>query len=106
MNKKTKNIPASVLARLKNLAVSEQVDFGFGDVVTPHSHVISYPTLLDNENVNVMAYSRDTFVAEKFETIVKLTTFITGRRNFFNTIFVTFTYRRTLNSLLYGFDIK
>lgn len=76
-----------------------QIDFGFGDVVTPHPLAMNYPTLLDNENVNVMAYSRETIVAEKFETIVKLTTFNSRMKDFYDISFLAHEFNFKGDSL-------
>jgi hypothetical protein len=35
---------------------------------------MDYPTLLDKASIKVLAYSKETIIAEKFEAIVKLTT--------------------------------
>jgi hypothetical protein len=59
-------------ARLGGAQLSLQVDIGFGDVVTPDREVADYPTLLDQPAPRVWIYPRETFVAEKFETMVQL----------------------------------
>ena len=65
-----------------------QIDFGFGDIVSPHPFQMDYPTLLDRENIKVLAYSKETIVAEKFEAIVKLTTFNTRMKDFYDIKFL------------------
>ena len=49
-----------------------QIDIGFGDVVTPDPVETSFPTLLENPAPRLLAYPRETVVAEKFEAMVKL----------------------------------
>jgi hypothetical protein len=49
-----------------------QVDIGFGDVITPNREEQDYPTLLDHPAPRLWAYPRETFVAEKFEAMVRL----------------------------------
>lgn len=49
-----------------------QVDIGFGDVITPGREEAAYPTLLDQPVPRVWTYPRETFVAEKFEAMVRL----------------------------------
>lgn len=54
-----------------------QVDVGFGDVMTPEPQELDYPTLLDDVPApRLAAYSPETVVAEKVESIVVL-----GMRN-------------------------
>jgi len=49
-----------------------QVDIGFGDAVTPAPEQREYPTLLDHPVPRLWVYPRETFVAEKFEAMVRL----------------------------------
>jgi len=49
------------------------LDIGFGDVVTPSPVDLDYPALLDHlPNANILAYSLETFVAEKIHAIIEL----------------------------------
>lgn len=59
-------------ARLGAARVSVQVDVGFGDVVTPAAEETDYPVLLDFPAPRLLAYPRETAIAEKFEAMVKL----------------------------------
>jgi hypothetical protein len=65
-----------------------QIDFGFGDVAIPQPLLMDYPTLLNNKSAKVLAYSKETIVAEKFEAIVKLTTFNSRMKDFFDIVFL------------------
>jgi len=58
-------------AKLGNARVRVQVDVGFGDVVTPEAVQIEYPILLDFPAPRIRAYSRETVVAEKLETMIR-----------------------------------
>ena len=47
------------------------MDIGFGDVITPSPSELDYPNLLDGfPNTDIMAYSLETVVAEKFQTMI------------------------------------
>jgi len=43
-----------------------QIDFGFSDVITPAPVPITYPTLLGHAGADLMAYSRETVIAESW----------------------------------------
>ena len=58
--------------KLSSANITLQFDIGFGDVVTPGSEDIVYPTLLDQEAPRLKAYPIYTVIAEKFEATVKL----------------------------------
>jgi predicted nucleotidyltransferase component of viral defense system len=64
-------------AYLGTARIRFQLDFGFGDAVTPPPQESEYPTLLPGLPApHVRAYRREVSVAEKFEAMVTL-----GRRN-------------------------
>ena len=49
-----------------------QIDIGFGDVVFPRPEKLYLPTMLDFPPVNILCYSRESTIAEKFEAMLKL----------------------------------
>jgi predicted nucleotidyltransferase component of viral defense system len=59
-------------ARLGKIRIPLQVDIGFGDAVTPEAQPEEFPTLLDFPAPILLAYPRETSIAEKFEAIVNL----------------------------------
>lgn len=47
------------------------MDIGFGDIVVPEPQELDYPLLLDDmPEVSINAYSLETVVAEKFQTMI------------------------------------
>jgi hypothetical protein len=65
-------IRVTLTAMLYQARIPLQVDIGFGDAVTPQPERIEFPTLLGAPPPQLLAYSRYTMVAEKFETMVRL----------------------------------
>ena len=59
-------------ARLGRAKIPLQVDIGFGDAITPKAAVAEFPALLAMSAPRLAMYPRETVVAEKFETMVKL----------------------------------
>ncbi len=59
-------------ARLGKIRIPLQIDIGFGDAVTPEAQPEVFPTLLDFPAAVLLAYPRETSIAEKFEAIVGL----------------------------------
>ncbi|MBN1855276.1 MAG: nucleotidyl transferase AbiEii/AbiGii toxin family protein [Pirellulales bacterium] len=57
---------------LENARIPIQIDIGFGDVVTPAASEVSYPVLFDFPAPVLLAYSRESVVAEKFQAMVML----------------------------------
>jgi hypothetical protein len=46
-----------------------QLDIGFGDIVTPNPVEMSYPSFF-NEEFKILAYTKETVFAEKFEAVL------------------------------------
>jgi hypothetical protein len=65
-------VRVTFLVTLQNARVPMQIDLGFGDVVTPKAEMAEYPVLLDFPVPRLLAYPRETVVAEKFEAMTKL----------------------------------
>jgi hypothetical protein len=51
--------------------VTIQIDVGFGDVVTPSPTLVDYPTLLGDPAPRLLAYPRESAVAEKFQVMLR-----------------------------------
>jgi hypothetical protein len=61
-----------------------QVDIDFSDVVTPAPSRVTYPTVLDQPAGTLMAYHRESAIAEKCEAMVKLGEFNSRMKDFFD----------------------
>lgn len=60
-------------------------DIGFGDVITPSPVIMAYPTIIEEmESPRITAYSLETVVAEKFQTIVEKSVFNSRMKDFFD----------------------
>lgn len=62
----------SISAFLGKARVPIEIDVGFGDVVIPEPQEIDYPVLLDLPAPAILAYTRESVIAEKFEAMVRL----------------------------------
>ena len=65
-------VRVSMRASIASADIPIQVDIGFGDAMTPSAAWTDYPTILDMPAPTVLAYSKETVVAEKTEALVKL----------------------------------
>ncbi|HWO26514.1 MAG TPA: nucleotidyl transferase AbiEii/AbiGii toxin family protein [Kofleriaceae bacterium] len=61
-----------IMARVTAAQIRLQIDVGFGDAVTSVPVRVDLPVLLDDPAPHVLAYSRETVVAEKLDAIVQL----------------------------------
>ena len=61
-----------LMATLASARINLQIDIGFGDIITPATDKVQYPSLLGLPTPRLRAYPRETVVAEKLEAMVTL----------------------------------
>jgi predicted nucleotidyltransferase component of viral defense system len=61
-----------MIAMLGKARINLQVDVGFGDVITPGTDEVVYPSMLGLPPPRLCAYPRETVIAEKLEAMVVL----------------------------------
>ncbi len=59
-------------AHIASARIPIQVDVGFGDVIRPPAKTVQFPALLEFPGAKLLAYPRETVVAEKFHAMVTL----------------------------------
>lgn len=78
-----------IRGNLGNAQISIQIDMGFGDVVTPQPLWIEYPSLLDTENPKVQAYTLESAIAEKYQTMINLDLMNSRMKDFYDICFLS-----------------
>lgn len=71
-------------ARIGGARVPVVIDVGFGDAVEPGLEKIDYPVLLDFPTPALLAYARETVIAEKFQAMVTLGRANTRMKDFYD----------------------
>lgn len=85
VEKKYPGLRIGIIATLDSIRQGISMDIGFGDIIIPNPAELDYPVLLTDFPVtSVMAYSLETVVAEKFQTIIERTTFNSRMKDFFD----------------------
>ena len=59
-------------ARMDNVRLRIQIDFGVGDVMVPGPRMIEYPVFLGGDTIRLLAYPVESAVAEKLQAMVAL----------------------------------
>lgn len=77
-------VRATFRGRFGKMPLGMQVDFGFSDVITPAPVPVTYPSVLDHPPAELLAYNRETSIAEKFEAMAKLGEINSRMRDFFD----------------------
>jgi predicted nucleotidyltransferase component of viral defense system len=74
----------SLTANLPPLAVPFKMDITTGDPITPHEITFDFKLLLEDRNIQVLAYNHETILAEKIETILTRADQNTRPRDFYD----------------------
>ena len=59
-------------ARMDNVRLKIQIDFGVGDVMVPGPRMIEYPVFLGGDTIKLLAYPIESAIAEKLQAMVAL----------------------------------
>jgi hypothetical protein len=85
VEKKYPGVRISVDAQLDSIRQAISMDIGFGDIVIPSPVDLDYPVLLSGfPATHIVAYSLETVVAEKFQTMVVRSTLNSRMKDFFD----------------------
>ena len=75
----------SLLAHLDTAQQNISMDIGFGDVITPSPQQLAFPALIATApGANILAYSLETVVAEKFQAMISLSLGNSRMKDFFD----------------------
>lgn len=78
------NFRASIQATYGKMKIPMKIDITTGDKITPKEIQFSYPFLFDDRRVMVKAYTQETILAEKYETIIRRNVGNTRARDFYD----------------------
>ncbi len=99
VEKQYSGIKISMAANIGTYRQNLTLDIGFGDVIVPSPMELEYPTLFDTmEEPDIMAYSLETVVAEKFQTMIDRGRFNSRMKDYFDLyrIFSVHKFEETL----------
>lgn len=69
---------------LDKAVIKLQVDIGFGDLIHPAAMLAYFPTLLEFPQPELLCYSRESAIAEKFEAMIKLGVLNSRMKDFYD----------------------
>lgn len=88
------NFRASIHANYGKMKIPMKIDITTGDEITPKEIQFSYPFLFDDRQVMVKAYTQETILAEKYETIIRRNLGNTRARDFYDLHLLYRLYRK------------
>ncbi|MBN4057138.1 nucleotidyl transferase AbiEii/AbiGii toxin family protein [bacterium AH-315-J21] len=84
---------------LDTARINMQIDVGFNDLVSPKSEMVSLPSILDFPSPILNCYSRESTIAEKLETMVKLGELNSRMKDFYDIFILSKTFSFDGNTL-------
>lgn len=91
------NFRACFVAHYGKIANKMKIDITTGDEITPEAIRYSYKTILDNDEIGVMAYNTETIIAEKYETIIRRNIGTSRARDFYDLHVFYNLYKDSIN---------
>ena len=91
-------------ARMDNVRLKIQVDFGVGDIMVPGPRIIEYPTLLDSDTIQLLAYPIESSIAEKLQAMVALGDANSRMKDFYDVWVISTHFDFNANTLLKAVD--
>ncbi len=81
---KYENFRVSIQAVYGKMKIPMKIDITTGDVITPQEVQFLYPLLFEDRHIKIKAYTQETIMAEKFETIMSRNVGNTRTRDFYD----------------------
>ncbi len=78
------NFRIHLRARYGKIDSPMKIDVTTGDVITPAAIQYEFPTLFDQKDIPVLAYTLETILAEKYETIIRRNIGTTRARDYYD----------------------
>lgn len=87
------NFRVSLEAVYGKMKIPMKIDITTGDVITPREVLYQFPLTFENRSVDVWAYTLETILAEKYETIIRRGTANTRARDFYDLLLVILIHK-------------
>ena len=91
------NFRAYFVAHYGKIANKMKIDITTGDEVTPGAIHYLYKTILDDDEIEVMAYNTETIIAEKYETVIRRNIGTSRARDFYDLHIFYNLYKDSIN---------
>ena len=77
-------LKVSLIGVKEHLQVPLSIDITVGDPITPKELEFKYKCMFDNSYINIMAFNKETIIAEKFETFITDNIMNTRAKDFYD----------------------
>ncbi|MFR6123563.1 nucleotidyl transferase AbiEii/AbiGii toxin family protein [Faecalibacillus intestinalis] len=88
---------SSIIRVYGKMKIPMKIDITTGDVITPQEVQFLYPLLFEDRHIKIKAYTQETIMAEKFETIMSRNVGNTRTRDFYDLHLLYHLYHKNAN---------
>lgn len=88
---------ATILCQLENIKQMIHLDIATGDIVTPHPVAYDYKAIFDNKSFPIIAYTIETILAEKLQTIYSRNFLNSRSKDFYDVYILSKLKRQEIN---------
>ena len=74
------------------------IEITTGDIITPREIKYKYNSIFENKKINIMAYTIETIIAEKFESIISKNITTTRAKDFYDIYILINKHRNEINN--------
>ena len=74
------------------------IEITMGDIITPREIRYKYNSIFENKKINIMAYTIETIIAEKFESIISKNITTTRAKDFYDLYMLMTEHREDINN--------
>ena len=89
----------------EHLRVPLAIDVTVGDPITPKELNFRYKCMFDDAYVNIMAFNKETIIAEKFETFITDNIMNTRAKDFYDLYILLTRFYNDINIMVSNFDL-
>ena len=83
-------IRVTLTAYINQIRTPLKLDFSTGDIITPNEIKYNYQLMFENRTIPILAYTLETILAEKFETIISRGILNSRMRDFYDIYMIMF----------------
>lgn len=87
----------NIVGMLEKLRVNMFVEFTTGDKITPKEIDYNYNSIFENKKIPILAYTIETILAEKFETIISRSIANTRLKDFYDVYILMSNYKEIIS---------
>ena len=100
------NFRVHFIAEYGKIKNKMKIDITTGDEITPAAIEYSFHTMFDKKNIDVYAYSLETILTEKYETVIRRGITNTRSRDFYDLYVLFHLYKDVINPVMFKLAVK